>query len=130
MWELWNILRLFQLEKLCPFHVENRCFIFTLCLGCKERFAIWLSPNSCLMAFSLVASFEKCMGELVNWIVKYHFSTSSVSMKDTTKQCKVRFWPGIPLGTKTWKPTSLTDWIYTQMGCSILTRGLGFSLPL
>jgi hypothetical protein len=38
-----------------------------------------------------LASFEKCVGGLVNWIVKYHFSTSSVSMKDTTKQCKVRF---------------------------------------
>jgi hypothetical protein len=42
-------------------------------------------------AFFLGCQLEKCMGELVNWIVKYHFSTSSVSMKDTTKQCKVQF---------------------------------------
>jgi len=51
-------------------------FYFHLVFGCKGRFAIWLSPDSCLMLFPLVASFEKCMGELVNWIVKYHFSTS------------------------------------------------------
>jgi hypothetical protein len=123
-------------------------FYFHLVFGCKERFAIWLSPNSCLMLFSSVASFEKCMGELVNWIVKYHFSTSSVSMKDTTKQCKVQFWPGILLGTKTWNPllwlteythkwvaqfwpgilqkheTHFSDGLYTQMGCSILTRDI------
>jgi hypothetical protein len=88
-------------------------FYFHLVFGCKERFAIWLSPNSCLMVFCSVASFEKCMGELVNWIVKYHFSTSSASMKDTTKQWKVRFWPGILLGTKTWNPLlSLTEYTH------------------
>jgi hypothetical protein len=114
--------------------------LFSPCVWVVRRdFAIWLSPNSCLMLFSLVASFEKCMGELVNWIVKYHFSTSSVSMKDATKQCKVRVW--ILPGTKTWNPLlwpiecthkwvaqfwlgilHFSDGIYTQMGCSILTQ--------
>jgi hypothetical protein len=69
-------------------------------------------------------------------------------MKDTTKQCKVRFWPGILLGTKTWNPllwlpeythkwvaqfwpgilqkhgTNFSDGLYTQMGCSILTQDI------
>jgi hypothetical protein len=38
-------LRLFQLDKLCPFHVEKRCFIFTLHLVVKRDLQYGCHPT-------------------------------------------------------------------------------------